>query len=134
MSIISNVKNLGLPLDKIIVIGGGLMDALGIRSAADVDLAVETSVFESLKSDPTWKLEYMHGLERLVRDDVEVWRGWEDARGVVSYQQLFDDSIVIDGVRFVSLDYLQAWKQWRNRSKDEQDLRLIGQYLRSQNV
>ena len=31
------VKDLGLPLDQLIVIGSGLLDQLGIRAASDIN-------------------------------------------------------------------------------------------------
>lgn len=134
MSIINRVKSLELPLDKIIVTGSGILDVLEIRRTQDVDLAAEASVFLSLQADPGWSHQIERGLERLTRGDVEVWRGWEDARGAVSYQQLLEDSQIIDGVRFLSLDYLRGWKQWRGRDKDLEDIKLIDQYLAAQDV
>ena len=37
-------------------------------------------------------------------------------------------SVEYDGVKFVSLDFLRQWKDWRGREKDIQDVELIDEW------
>ena len=54
------VKDLGLPLGQLIVIGSGLLDQLGIRAASDIDLVVSNELFNALKNDNAWKIGRAH--------------------------------------------------------------------------
>ena len=38
------VKELGLPLDQIIIIGSGILDQLGIRQSADIEVGAGRAV------------------------------------------------------------------------------------------
>jgi hypothetical protein len=40
LNIFEKVKELNLPFGKYVVVSSGVLDALGIRSASDVDIAV----------------------------------------------------------------------------------------------
>lgn len=131
------VKDLGLPLDQLIVIGSGLLDQLGIRAASDIDLALSNELFNALKNDTRWIVEYITNDEtRYISRDgsVEVWRGWDKKGESMSYDELLADSIVYDDVRFVSLNFLKDWKMWHRRDKDVADIQLIEQYLKGKTV
>ena len=132
------VKDLGLPLDQLIVIGSGLLDQLGIRAASDIDLVVSNELFNALKNDARWIVEYITNDEtRYTSRDgsVEVWRGGWDKKGEsMSYDELLADSVVYDDVQFVSLNFLKDWKMWHKRDKDVADIQLIDQYLKGKEV
>ena len=73
------VKALNLPLDEIIVIGSGVLDAYGIRKAQDIDLAVAPEAFDSFGSDADWKQETAEWGEIYYRNaDCEAWSGWTE--------------------------------------------------------
>ena len=42
------VKDLGLPLDQLIVIGSGILNQLGIRQSADIDVATNREALEEI--------------------------------------------------------------------------------------
>ena len=125
------VKELGLPLDQIIIIGSGILDQLGIRQSIDIDVAARSEVLEKLAHDDGWieKVD-KHQRQYLVKCDgsVEVWDGWEIDGRVVEYDELLDYAVEYDGVKFVNLDFLRRWKNWRGREKDIQDVRLIDEW------
>lgn len=129
---IERVKATGLPLDRVIVIGGGVLAVREIREARDIDLVVAHSVFTALEEDPSWK----RGLQgsssyALEKDDIEVWTDWStDGTGHPTYEDLLPDTEYIDGVRFVTLDYLQRRKLERGSDKDFDDIRKIDEYQR----
>lgn len=131
------VKDLGLPLDQLIVIGSGLLDQLGIRAASDIDLAVSVDLFNALENDNAWIFENIANDEaRYTSRDgsVEVWRGWDKKGESMSYDELLANSVVYDDVRFVSLNFLKDWKMWHRRDKDLVDVQLIDQYLKGKAV
>lgn len=125
------VKELGLPLDRIIVIGSGILDQLGLRKAADVDLVADGEVLEKISSDPDWIEQFDKNQRRyFVKHDgyAEIWDGWEFDGRVLNYEELLKRSVEYDGVKFVSLDFLRQWKDWRGREKDMRDIRLIDEW------
>jgi hypothetical protein len=125
------VKELGLSLDQIIVIGSGILDQLGVRKAADVDLVADGEVLEKIASDLDWAEQCDKNQRRyFVRHDgsVEIWDGWEFDGQVLNYEELLKCSVEYDGVKFVSLDFLRQWKGWRRREKDMRDIRLIDEW------
>jgi len=122
------VKDLGLPLDQLIVIGSGILNQLGIRQSADIDVATNREALEEIARSDDWvrKLD-KNQRQYLVKCDgsVEIWDGWEIDGRVVEYDELLDYAVEYDGVKFVNLDFLRRWKSWRGREKDIQDMRLI---------
>ena len=125
--IVSRVKALGLPLDELVVIGSGLLDAYGLREASDVDLAVSEPLFEQLKKVGGYTLGIKHDDEVLIDNNVEIWRDW-----VASYEELAKDAVTVDGVRFASPAYIIERKQQRGWDKDLNDIRLLQEYLHEQ--
>lgn len=128
-SLPDRVRNTDLPLDKIIVIGSGILDVLGIRSAQDIDLAVEPELFETLESKGWTTTQSAWGETYFVKGDCEAWTGWRDAGQLKpTYTELLKDTVVIDDIRYMSLEYVKAWKQQKARPKDLTDLLLISAY------
>ena len=125
------VKELGLPLDQIIIIGSGILDQLGIRQSADIDVATNREALEEIARSDDWaeKLD-KNQRQYLVKHDgsVEIWDGWEIDGRIVEYDELLGYAVEYDGVKFVNLDFLRRWKNWRGREKDMQDVRLIDEW------
>ena len=126
------VKALNLPLDQIIVIGSGILDQLGIRSASDIDLAASSDLMKKLSEESSDWIKKFDDNQRFyfIKDDgsAEVWDGWEFDGQVVSYDGLLDYVVEYDGVRFVNLEFLSRWKKWRSLEKDTQDVKLIDEW------
>ena len=127
LSFSERVKAVGLPLDKIVVIASGVLDAYGIREADDIDLAVEAQLFAELGSVPGWSEEHAEWGEVYYRKgDCEAWAGWtEPDSDRPLYEDLLPDTIEIDSVRYMTLDYVRAWKARKRRQKDLADIALI---------
>ena len=125
------VKELGLPLDQMIIIGSGILDQLGIRQSADIDVATNLEALEEIARSDGWvkKLD-KNQRQYLVKHDgsVEIWDGWEIDGRIVEYDELLGYAVEYDGVKFVGLDFLRQWKDWRGREKDMRDIRLIDEW------
>lgn len=129
---IAGVKATGLPLDQLIVIGSGALAVHGIRRARDIDLVVTKPVFAVLERDNTWKRGFQGSSSyALEKGNIEVWTDWStDGTGHPTYEDLLLDSELIDGVRFVTLEYVRARKLERGSDKDLEDIRKIDEYQR----
>ena len=132
MSVIDKMRALDLPSDQYVVIGSGLLDAWGLRKSSDVDLVVSDELFDQLALDPRFRVGEKHEDRFLEWEDYEIFDNWsvrdaDELKG--SFEDLYQDSIVIDGIRFVSPRYLIAWKTHRNWDKDIRDIALLNERL-----
>jgi hypothetical protein len=128
MSIIERFLKLDLPAGKCVVIGSGILDALGLRKSDDIDLAVSPELFSQLQVMDGWVSEEKHGEIFLLKDDVEVWQDWGTDEES-SFSNLYKNSVVIQGVHFANPQFVLGWKKQRNREKDVKDIQLLEEYL-----
>ncbi len=126
MTFIQRVKDLGLPLDQLVVIGSGLLDVYGLRSADDIDLVVSESLYDSLKIRRDYQESTKHDERCLTADKVEVWQTWGAG---YEFKVLLSNAVTIDGVSFISPDLLIVKKRELGRDKDLNDIKLLEQYL-----
>jgi len=128
MPIIEKVKKLNLPIGQYVVIGSGILDALGIRSANDIDLTVLPELHENLRSTGLWKEENRYGKIFLIQEGIEInpdisWDAYP-----VSTEEVIKTAHVIDGVPFMNLDELIRFKTALGREKDFEDIERILDY------
>lgn len=127
----------GLTADNAIVIGSGILDALGLRPSQDIDITVRPETYTRLAKDKRFSETQTHGRSILTYEELEVGTGWgvlTNAGTEKTFDDLYARSAVIDGVRYITLDFLLAVKQsWLQddhvRQKDIDDVKLIEQYL-----
>lgn len=128
MSIVDRVQKLNIPLDQTVVIGSGVLDALGLREAGDVDLVLSPKLFDRLCQTPGWHQATKRDEPILTRDDTEAFLSWgNDA--IPNFQALYADGVTVDGVRFANPRFVIAWKQQRLSDKDKVDIALLEGYL-----
>lgn len=130
MSIVERFNQLDLPADRCVVIGSGVLDALGLRSAVDIDLAVEQGLFNELRQSGDWQIGEKQDGVVLTREDAEVWTGWGRDDGQ-SFEDLFKNGITVNGVRFAHPQTVLEWKRAKGRPKDLRDIELLEEYLRN---
>jgi hypothetical protein len=128
VNITQKVTELHLPEKQFVVVGSG---ALVIRNLIDngddIDLAVSVEVYESLKSQG-WTEEPGHGGKPVLRHEIyDVGIGY----GEWSLEELLEDTFVVDGVPFMSLEKVLLWKKSAGRDKDLAHIRLIEEYLKT---
>lgn len=128
----------GISIDDAIVIGGGIMNTLGLRQSHDIDIVLPEDQWGKLvdnlrfmkakKFDDTYFQE-QDGL-------IEAWPYWWDMKENVkiTFQELQKDTVAVDGVTYISLPFLRQWKIGYGRAKDLADVGLIDEYLKEKNV
>lgn len=126
MSVADRVRQLNLPPNQFVVVGGAVLEVLGIRASDDIDVVASESILRSLADDPAWnKKEFSDVSYFYQKDGYEVGN---DCMGR-SFAELVSDTFEMDGIRYVSLATVMAWKKQRNRPKDQADIKLIWEYL-----
>ncbi len=119
MNIFERVKSLDLPFGQYVIVGSGIMEALGMRKANDIDISVTEELFKKLKDIASeWRKEGVDIKTKLLDGDYPI-----------STEELVGSATVIEGLPFMNLDELIKFKQATAREKDFKDIELIEQYL-----
>lgn len=127
-SAIDMVKRLNLEPRSYVVIGGGVMEALGLRQTMDVDMVVSKSVYRHFK-DKGWK-EYVHDDGKRVLSH----RGYKLMSSYMGRDlgRLLKNSFTMKGVRFIGINDLIKSKEQFGRTKDLEDINLLRDYQQRQ--
>ena len=132
-SVLKSLEELALPEGTYMVMGSGILDALGIRKAHDVDLVVSNDTYEQLLLDGWSKKVSSDGHQGIEQGLIEAYKNWTDNDGAVkSLSEILLDAQWVNGIPFNSLAKLSLYKARRGQAKDFADLVLINEYLASQ--
>lgn len=123
MNIAEELKKLDLPYDSFVVVGSGILGALNIRESADIDLIVSQEVYDRLELEG-WDHGKWDEQVVLKKDLFDVGRIWFGD----PVDALIKKAQYIDGIPYLSLDDVFAWKKVAGREKDLRDLMLISAY------
>lgn len=137
MNIIEEVRKLDLPQGEYLVLGSGILGALGIREIGDIDLLVSSRVFDDLRARGwTYDEIEIEGQvrEHLAHGDVEVYRDFWYGGNHPDPATLIADPHMIDDIPFLSLQKLAEIKKILARPKDIRDIELIEEYLKAKSV
>lgn len=136
MNIFTGIRQLDLPAGEYVVLGSGVLAALGIRDVADIDLLVSPRLFNQLRQRG-WEygtLDYDgHVRERLTLGEAEAFKDFWYSDQNPAPEKLIADAAVIKGVPFLPLATLLDIKRALNRPKDHSDIALIEKYLARHN-
>ena len=136
--IIKTMQALNLPSDQYAVFGSGLMDVLGLKKANDIDLLVAERLFDKLGQKTEWKrFIYPDGYPGLKHTVYDLELFYESKMPFCSQAEIEEKirrAIAIDGVKFVQLSDILAWKKAFGREKDLRDAALIEHYLHDSDV
>ena len=130
MSIIERVKKLGFPASEYVVIGAGILDALGLRNTDDIDVAVTPNLLKKLRESGEWKEETRYGKLFLVGDKVDVITqlNWEDYP--TTTEEAIRTATIIDGVPFLNIEQTIKFKTALGREKDFKDIELLKKHIK----
>lgn len=137
MNILEKLDELGLNPDNSIVIGSGILSVLRLRDSDDLDLVVNNSKYQELSKDAHFARVQAHGREILTDELYEINASWNVLGKDYTFDDLLKQSTIIDGVRYITPEFLLAVKEsWLNdddvRQKDIDDVKLIKSYLGKQ--
>src|SRR3954470_16674257 len=104
MNIKSSLNGIELNADNAVVIGSGILNALGIRESDDIDLVVDASTYAKLANSGRFKKAESYGNEILTDELFEIGTGWGVGGKEQSFADLCNHSIVIDGVRYLTAE------------------------------
>lgn len=124
MDIKQKILGLKLPENSFIVVGSGILNALGIRESNDIDMIVTQDVFDSLEC-AGWEHDTWADQTVLKNDVFDLGLHWMN----VKIEKLLQRATVVEGIPYLSLSDLLSWKIERARPKDILDIELINDYI-----
>lgn len=137
MNIFEEIEKLNIPKDEFVVLGSGILSALGIREAEDIDLLIKPELFEKLKNDG-WYYEVIEieGKPRdmISKENTQAFKDFWWGKETLSPEEGIARSHKINDINFISLQTLLEYKKTATREKDVQDIILIEEYLKNNNL
>ncbi|MEK9153672.1 MAG: hypothetical protein AAB723_03685 [Patescibacteria group bacterium] len=138
MKIKDKLNEMGLSPDNAVVIGSGILNVLKIRESNDIDVVVTLEKYQNLALDSRFKKEMKRGREILSGDLLEIMASWTVLNKTWTFDNLLEQSVVIDGVRYNTIQFLlNAKRSWLAdkdvRQKDIDDVKLMEDYLKNTN-
>lgn len=127
--ILKRVSELGLQPSTFAIFGSAPLFAHNLTSEInDVDLIVNDDGWQ--KSLTLGQLEHTASGDPVIHieNNIEIFKNW--APGDWDVQSLIDQAEIIDGLPFVKLETVLAWKKLRNKPKDQKHIELIEAYLK----
>lgn len=121
------IQSLKLSSKDYVVIGGAVLEFLGIRETNDVDLVVNKKVYDRL-SKKNWK-EYIQddGKKILSRSGYIIMQHWMGRR----LEDLQKSAVKVNGIPLMGLDDLIECKSQLGRKKDLNDIASIEVYKKT---
>ena len=130
MNIIEKIKKLNLTMGEYVIIGSGILDALGIRKANDIDISALPQLYSRLRATGEWNEEERYGKIFLKRNGIEINPQLSWSAYPTSTEEAISSAMIIDGIPFMNLKELRKFKKALGRYKDFADIILIDEYLR----
>lgn len=125
------LKSYSLNPKNSIVVGSGILNALDLRESNDIDITVRQTTYNRLSKLPEFKIKKTSGSDILTSDTLEIGTSLAVPNHTYSFKELFENSIVIDQVRYIKLELLLDIKKQWDRDKDKKDIKIIEKYLQS---
>jgi hypothetical protein len=125
---LKSIQELLLPLNwppgSYIIAGSGPMAMRNMREAVDIDILVNTTLWNSLiqKYEATGATKNRIAIGRL-----EIWKDWMNLTGKID--EMIENCELIEGFPFMKLFYVIEWKQHLSRPKDLVDIAMIKDHL-----
>lgn len=120
--------------DNCVVIGSRILYELGMRDSNDIDVVVEEKKLNDLiqefdfdiVDDPTSARLFTDG--KIEISDMLYIR--HDGKEIqIPYEKLVEESCIINGVRYITPEFLLKVKEEWNRDKDRKDIEFLKEFL-----
>jgi hypothetical protein len=133
--LLQELRSLNPPTDELVVVSSGALAIRGIREAKDLDVIVTVRLWNEItKKHPRTLNDW--GIERvLVDNNIEILNPAQSIFGnskVIPAHEIFDQSDIFNGVRFINLEHLRTIKSKLGRKIDHQDVELINAFLKQE--
>ena len=132
--LLKELDELNLPANQYAIVSSGVMAIYGIRDANDLDVVTTDQLWDKLAK--TYKVTPPPRCERIKVGNVEfLGEGsmWQNPK-IATPDELINSADIIDGHRYIKLEYVKAIKATRADPKDLTDIELIDKYLTSRNA
>lgn len=149
-NVIEAVSRARLPQDKMVVVGGAVMQLFGLKKAGDIDIVVAPEAMVDLLGSELnhhSRLRPEFDAERrtlaipeaglvIHADEYGMTRGGltymlapNDDLYQATFEELSGEALDVLGVRVSPLERVLEWKRAVDRPKDREDIELIEKYL-----
>src|SRR3990167_11504854 len=132
MDIFERINSLNLPPSNFVVVGGSALECYGVRKSSDIDLCVTPDLYDDLKNSG-WEGETKPNGSQVIhpqsKNGFELGVDWSYGNYQATTQELIDRSNLVRGIHVASLEAIIASKKELGREKDQEDIRLINDYL-----
>jgi len=126
-NIFRTVENLDLPDGEYAVISSGILQALGLRAANDVDIVVSPQILKQFKDKGGWRSYEKWGKTFLENEEMDIdmfseisWEAYPTTR-----KEVIASARDINGVPFMNIAETIKFKRAMGREKDERDTALL---------
>jgi len=128
---IDQLRRLGYPLNRMLIVGSGTMALLGIKENDDIDIWTDEFVYKKVSQDKRFVSKKVGNDTVFETKDgnIEIGKSLPCTKG--SVKNYLKRAIIIYGVHFKSVDDVIAWKKCMGRPKDRQHLKLLYQYKKN---
>ncbi len=124
MDFSQRITDLHLIDDRYIIVGSGVLQALGIRETEDVDLLVTQADYDRLVA-AGWPVDDSDQEPVIRHEQYDIAARWEGK----TVDELLEETIVIDGLRYLHPLALLRWKIANAREKDQDDIAALQAFL-----
>ncbi len=130
----NRIDEIGLNSDNAVVIGSGILNALNLRENKDIDVVVPDEKYKELYVNSRFQKKENHGRGVLIDDIFEIVTDWSVLGKSWRFDDLLPHSIIIDGVRYNTIEFLLTVKRkWfvdgDARQKDIDDIKLMEDFF-----
>jgi hypothetical protein len=135
--IINKVNSLNLPMGQYMLIGGSNLAVRGFRDTRDLDILVNSTLFNHLMSEGfilDEEYEQKWNRRRLIKDDIEIYGDMylEKQDYFFDVPKIISEADIIEGIPVQSLSNVLVCKMDSARDKDLKDIELIKDYIKEQ--
>jgi len=122
---LDELKDLNLPEGKFGIFGSGPLAIRNIREPHDLDIIVRKDLWDVLAEKYPQQIE---GQSKFIKiGNIEIRHNWANLSNKID--EIIDSAEMIENFPFVRLNYVLEWKEYVNREKDKNDIKLIKEYL-----
>lgn len=127
LPVVERIRRLEIAKRDYVLVGSSVLEVLGLREAADVDLVVTSEVYEAFREKHGWhEFTQANGKKVLSHEGSNLMTVWAGDQ----LKQLRQGVTTVDGVRIMSIEKLIEGKLQLGRRKDFADVKLLRRYLR----